>query len=329
MNRTRWRLSIACLAVIVAAVAVAGGSAGNRDGIGTLAAVPGPGSVTYGENIAYSATFDNTSGAVFTQVKYQMPLPVATFGGTDYPAELVASSCGATVTNGVVTCSFGQLRPSDPPQRLTLVFRAPTLPSATGCPTCLVASGTWLIKEGKATNGNESFPVGPVPAKLLAGQGSQETLTAGGYELGACTPGGASLSTNQALSAANPVATSFCLPPFATSGIDLGLATTITEETGNAQKSKVCIAALGTNCGSDDEAVFSAPYVTHVFRVLDSALPNGYKITEVRHNENVLPLCSDDPDNEDGCVVAITPPRGQPKVWTILATSPTNGPWNW
>ena len=30
MNRTRWRLLVACLAVIGAAIAVAGGSAGNR-----------------------------------------------------------------------------------------------------------------------------------------------------------------------------------------------------------------------------------------------------------------------------------------------------------
>ena len=69
MNRTRGRLVVACVAVIGAAIAVAGGSAGNRNGIGTLEAVPGPGAVTYGENIAYKATFKNDSGSVFTQIQ--------------------------------------------------------------------------------------------------------------------------------------------------------------------------------------------------------------------------------------------------------------------
>ena len=32
MNRTRWRLLVACLAVLAAAISVAGSSAGNRDG---------------------------------------------------------------------------------------------------------------------------------------------------------------------------------------------------------------------------------------------------------------------------------------------------------
>ena len=61
MNRTRWRLLVACLAVIGAAIAVAGGSAGNREGLVTFEALPGPGAVSYGENIAYRSTFDNTN----------------------------------------------------------------------------------------------------------------------------------------------------------------------------------------------------------------------------------------------------------------------------
>ena len=329
MYRTRGRLMVACLAVLAAAIAVAGGSAGNRDGLGTLEAVPGPGAVTYDENIAYTATFDNTSGAVFTQVKFQMPVPVATFDGIQYPASFVKASCDAVLQGGVLTCEFGQLRPDDTPERLTVVWKAPTIPSATGCASCLTASGIWLIKEGKQTNTNESFPVGPVHAQLLGGQGSQETLSAGGYELGACTPGGASLSTNQAVGLANPVATSFCLPAFATSGTDIGLATTITEQAGNARHAAVCIAALGTNCGpSHVDAIFLAPYVRHVFRVSDAALGKD-KITEISHNGEVLPSCVDEPDNANGCVVSITPPKGNPKIWVIVATSPTNGPWNW
>ena len=55
MRGTRGRLVVACLAVVGAAIAVAGGSAAdNRKGTALFAAVPGPGSVTYGEYIAYS-----------------------------------------------------------------------------------------------------------------------------------------------------------------------------------------------------------------------------------------------------------------------------------
>lgn len=328
MNRTRWRLMAACLAVLGAAIAVAGGSAGNRDGNGTLAAVPGPGSVTYGENIAYTATFDNTSGAVFTHVVFRMPAPIATFEGDEYPATFVAASCPVTIANGVVSCDFGQLRPEEVPERLTMVWKAPTIPSQTGCPSCLVADGSWFIKEGKATNGNEEFPVGPVPARLLAAEASQETLAAGGYELGACT-GGSSLKTNQAVSAANPVSTSFCLPAFATSGTDIGLATTITEEPGNAQKSEVCIAALGQNCGGTYTAAdFGPSQVTFVFRVADAALPKGYKITQVFHNGEFLTAATCARTVNPECLVSISLDN-RTKIWTIIATSETNGPWTW
>jgi hypothetical protein len=333
MKRTRWRLMVACLAVIGAAIAVAGGSAGNRDGVGTLQAVPGPGAVTYGENIAYTATFDNTSGAVFTQVKYQMAAPVATFQGNQYPAEFVTASCPVVISGGVVSCEFGQLRPEEVPERLTMVWKAPTIPSQTGCPSCLAASGTWLIKEGKPTNPSaETFPVGPVAAQLLGGEGTQETLSAGGYELTACAAGGSSLKTNQAVSESNPVATSFCLPAFATSGTDIGLATTITEQQGNAHTSTVCIAALGQNCGGNYvPADFGPSVVTFVFTVADAALPNGYKITQVFHNGQLLPMCGtpEAATSAEGCVVEIIPPKGTPKIWTIIAQSETNGPWNW
>ena len=60
---------VACLAVIAAAIAVAGGSAGNRDGTGTLVPQPGPGAVTYGENFAYKATFTNDSGSTLHAVQ--------------------------------------------------------------------------------------------------------------------------------------------------------------------------------------------------------------------------------------------------------------------
>ena len=71
------RFALACVLVVAATVAVAGGSAANRDGDPHFDAIPGPGRVTYGENIAYRATFENLGGSTFTQVKFRMRVPYA------------------------------------------------------------------------------------------------------------------------------------------------------------------------------------------------------------------------------------------------------------
>ena len=346
MNRTRWRLLVACLAVIGAAIAVAGGSAGNREGEVTFEALPGPGAVSYGENIAYRSTFDNTTGSVFTQIRYVQTRPFATLDGKTYTAEIAKTSCPATAwsintkndadpTNDEFVCNAQQqLRPEDDPAVVVVAWTIPAgITSAQGCDSCLKTKGSWLIKERKATNGNESFPKeGPieVAAQLLAGQGSAETLKAGGYELGACSGNSKSLSTNQAISLGNPVTSSFCLPPFATSGVNVGIATSITELADNARRSEVCIAALGATCPGGAAMEFDSA-ITFEFRVWDAALPSGYKITQVFHNAQLLPRC-DSPEaatSTEGCVVDIIPPKGQPKIWTIIVQAETNGPFTW
>ena len=359
MNRTRGRLTVACLAVLAAAIAVAGGSAGNRDGEVTFQAEPGPGAVTYGENIAYSSTFDNTTGnSTFTQLRYVQTRPTATFVDETtgeitgiYTAKLEKTSCAAGAwvidlkndtnpANDEFVCNVqSQLKPADAPAKVVTVWSIPAdITSPAGCAFCLKTQAHWLIKERKATNGNESFPKsGPVveTAQLLAGQGSEETLLAGGYELGACTGGVKSLSTNQDVNEDNPVATSFCLPPFATEGVNIGIATTITELLDDPHTSTVCIADLGTNCGDEtEEAKDFGPddFVTFEFRVAADALPNGYKITKVFHNSTTaLPMC--DPDvapGDDGCVVSIDLINDQgTKTWVIVAQSETNGSWVW
>ena len=111
-------------------------------------------------------------------------------------------------------------------------------------------------------------------------------LRAGGYEITGCAAGGSSLSTNQAVSKSNPVATSFCLPGFATTATDLGLATTITETAGNARTSEVCVAALGQNCPAGSRADFgtSGGVITFTFLVSADALPKNYKIEKVFHD---------------------------------------------
>ena len=353
MYRTRRRLVVACLAVIGAVMAVtSGGAVNNRDGIGTLVPQPGPGAVTYGENIAYKATFTNNGGSMFTQTKYVMPPPVVT--STGEKATPVASSCGTFDADGVLTCVFGQLPPLGKVD-LTVVWKTPSGATKPGCKVdlaadpvveCLKASGTWFIKEGKETNGNETFPVSALAS--LIGVSTNDPVNsrqrAGGFELQGCSNANpSSLATNQAIDATtNPVTTSFCLPAKFTADAAGGVASTITEPGSGsanfAKQSEVCIAKPQTNCGDSTyvAANFDPDFVTFTFRVADAALQKPgqpkYTITQVFHTgPDPLPMCTDPNGltNPDGCVVSITPPKGNPKIWTIVAQAKTNGPWSW
>jgi hypothetical protein len=339
MNRTRSRLLAACLAVAAAAFAVAGGTAGNRNGVAELDAIPGPGRVTYGENIAYQATFANTnsaSGSVFTQVKVTLQPPVIT--GTSQKATPVKASCGSFDDNDVLTCEFGQLRPGQQ-HKLTVVWKTPALSSA-GCTDCLEASGAWTIKEGKLTNPSaETFFLSELAS--LIGPGGVGAVNgnhnAGGYELEGCVDEDeTSLETNQAIDPiTNPVTTSFCVPAsFVANGAADGVTATITEPSGGAnfaRQTEVCVSKPGTQCGADNYEAqdFSPDAITVEITVSDEALDDVIK--EVSHNGVPLELCEDDPGNANGCIIEIRKPKGNQDIpaWVILAKSPTNGPYGW
>lgn len=338
MIRTRMRLLAACLVVLGAAVAVAGGSAGNREGTADLHAVPGPGAVSYGQAIAYTSTFSNDSGSVFTQVKFVMPAPAGVVGDVDVTTSFERASCGS-VDGGVLTCNFGQMRPDDEVS-LTVVWRVQadadgTLP---GCAGCLVAEGTWLIKEGKETNSNESFPVSE-PADLIGASDDDVTAPsarqrAGGYQLAGCDSSTPSLSTDQALDPdENPVSTSFCVPAsFVASGAADGLASTITEPASTssdyAHRSDVCVAQPGTTCAENLPQDFSPDSLTLTFRVAADALDKNYSIEAVSHNGGA-PVPEGECDADNFCVVSIDLSHGKDKVWTIVVTSESNGFYNW
>ena len=214
MKHARGRLLVACLVVAASAVAVAGGSAGNRVGTPTLEAVPGPGAVSYGENIAYTASFSNDGNSTFTHTTFKMAPPV--IQATGETATFVKASCGAVDSAGVLACDFGNLN-ARAVARLTVVWNVPAGDSKPGlhrAPTASSPTSTWQINENKSTNGNETFQqsagadlIGTSPQDPVSNQ-----LRAGGYEITSCAAGGSSLSTNQAVSKSNPVATSFCLP---------------------------------------------------------------------------------------------------------------------
>jgi uncharacterized repeat protein (TIGR01451 family) len=298
-------------------------------GTPTLEPVPGPGAVSYGENIAYTATFSNDGNSTFTHVTFKMAPPVVTTTGEQL--SFVAASCGSVDSAGVLTCDFGQLVAKGV-ERLTVVWKAPDGESGAGCTACIAANTTWLINENKTTNDNESFTLPePVTADLIGTSATEPVnrqLRAGGYEIASCATGGSSLSTDQAVTKSNPVATSFCLPDFSTTETDLGLATTITETAGNARVSEVCVAALGQNCPAGTRADFgpSGGVIEFTFLVSADALPKNYKIAKVFHDGHEVTSTTCSQDNE--CVVSLKLDR-KTGIWTIVTTAETNGPWSW
>jgi hypothetical protein len=355
----RARLTLAFLAVASATLFVSGGSAGNRTAEVTFQALPGD-SVTYGERYATTTTFKNTGKSTFTHVELHQLVPVTT-GPNPVSATLVESSCGAVVVGNEAVCDFGSLG-SGGTVVATLVWQAP--PSGAGCTSCLTTDGKWLINERKATNANEAFgfPNGAFAATLLGGDGSSETKRAGGYETEAstnCVSGAGNLHTNPAIGANNPVTSTVCFPVFTIppGSFAFGYASSIDEITTQPPvgshkelgQSVVCIAALGQSCvvGHTPANWGTSNKARHIFKILESALNSPKTITKVFHNGFELPKCSgpgSNPNFAQGCVVSITPPSSSftrstssgkthppsgPRIWTVTADAPTNGPWSW
>jgi hypothetical protein len=337
------RLALGVVAVATAVTIVAGGSAGPRAAIATFAAFPGPGQVTYDELIAYRATFENTSGSSLTHVRFRQSVPVV---GT-VAATFVTSTCPTTPTTVSTptgpewVCSFGQVPAGSPELKLTIVWRAPILTGdVDGCVGCLVSTGRWSVKEGINDPGdpNDTFGKTTTFATMLAGDGGQETLVAGGYEMASTscgTAGDGNLHTLPVISVpGNPISTTFCLPAGAFTLIpsgspDLGYATTIAETAGNARHTEVCIAALGTNCGPgyvDQNFFVIGSVVTVVIQVADAAIqtpaPGRETITSVSHNG--VPMTAATCAATGDCIVSINL-NNQTKIWTIVVTSGTNG----
>ena len=344
----RWgRLALASMVITGAAILASGGSAGARLADVTFEAFPGPGQVTYGQQIAYKATFHNTSGTTLTHVIFRQSYPKAN-GVESTPADDTCPVAPVTVTktdgSHVWTCDFGNQSANAKPLALTIVWQVPAQGSATAnCPGCLASNGRWTVKEGvnDVSDPNDAFPSGAgidVFATLLASNsGGGETLKAGGYETqgASCTDTGGpgNLRTNPDVGVANPVTTTVCLPSFTippSNLVDLGYVTQITETLGNARHSEVCVAALGTNCVNGYvDANFAPQVITHVFHVADAALPNGYKITWVSHNGGPQ-VAEGACDANNFCVSSIdlVNVKGT-KIWVIVVTTPTNGYFDW
>lgn len=351
MKMSWGRLVLALTAIAGAAILASGGSAGPRAANVSFDAFPGPGQVTYGEQIAYKATFQNTSGTTLSHVIFRQGYPVA--NGVEATPVAGLNTCPTTpVTltksdgSHVWTCEFGNLSANAPKVGLTVVWQVPAQGSATdNCPNCLVSNGRWTVKEGvnDVADPNDAFPQGgkDVFATLLASnKGGKETLKAGGYETQGTScadeTGAGNLQTNPDVNLGNPVSTTVCLPSFGrpANGVDLGYVTQITETKNNARHAEVCVAQLGTDCATGyvdaDFSLLDPPgVITHVFHVADAALPNGYKITAVSHNGG--PATAQGACDTNGfCVLTIRLDNVKgTKIWTIVVTSPTNGYFDW
>lgn len=345
------RSALACAVLVVGLVAVGVGSAGPRTPgsiPATFQAFPGPAAVSYGENIAYRATLSNSSGSTLTHVIFRQTFPVGASASGP-----VNSSCPTGASRTILNpdgspkwwaCDFGQVTAGVDPV-LVVVWQVPSSSATANCTTgCFSTTGFWSVKEGlnDTTDPNDQFGLNTVTATLLStGDNASETLKAGGYETGSAScddPAAGSLRTKQKLSLQNPVSTTVCLPAFTlpAGSKDLGYVTTITETQDNAQHTQVCVAKLGTTCPdaadpSADAIFFTLANplkITHVFRVLQGALPKNYTITQVSHNGTTMDAttCSTKGD----CVVSIdlVNVKGT-KIWVIVVTTGSNGYFDW
>lgn len=344
----RWAL--ACAVLVVSLVAVGVGSAGPRTPdsvVATFQAFPGPAAVSYGENIAYRATLTNNSGSTLTHVIFRQTYPVgaSASGPVDSTCPTGASS---TTFNPDGTpkwwaCDFGQVSATAPDPVLVVVWQVPPSSATANCTSgCFETTGFWSVKEGlnDTTDPNDAFGTKTVTATLLStGDNASEKLKAGGYETAGSTscddPAAGNLRTKQKLSLDNPVSTTVCLPAFTLpeGSEDLGFVTTITENQNDARHSAVCVAKLGTTCPDTNDpnadADFSPLKITHVFRVLQAALPKNYEITQVSHNGGD-PVLEGACGTNNFCVVSIdlVNVKGT-KTWVIVVTTPTNGYFDW
>lgn len=329
MRRRTGRIALGGMAVVlVVAVLAGGGAAGNRTADVSLQATPGPALVTWGKNIAYRATFRNTSGSMFTHVAFKMAPPVDNLG---QKATFVTSSANCVVTvapSGEISCPFGQQPPAsstDPQVSLIVVWKTPS------GGTTLTAQARWTAKEGvnDQTDPNDTFLTQSVTATLLA---TPDLTRAGGYQLprtsytpGSCTD--PNLETNQVVSLANPLSSRICLPLFTGTPTDPGLVATITEgpntgAVGGPHQSEICVPTFGQDCTTNTYTPYpfaSAP-ATFVFRV---QLEPGDKLEIVYHDWVAVPLgCPSAGD----CVQSITVDP-KTKIWTVVVQARSNGSW--
>jgi hypothetical protein len=323
------------LVVVVALGAVTSAPAGNRDPGYTFVDFPGPDEVTFGKNVAYTTSFTNTSGSMYTHVNFSMTTPSTSVNGVPMYASLVYASCepdgppyeGLTST-GYSCPTIPQLPSGSDTQFATLVWQTPTVPNPSsldcddpGTDCELTTTGTWGIKENQPGS-NDTFPTTETTDLLL----QPNPMRAGGYAIapvaGGCTFANANLVTNPSVNSSNKLASAVCastVPTSTGSPLDPGLVIEITEGAGPGitDSSTICIPAPGESC--DDPGYtpwfFSTP-ATFTFLVDNRSLPPGDKIDTVVH---------DGEDVTEDCTITIHNPT---KTTTVTCTAFEQGRWD-
>ena len=221
----------------------------------------------------------------------------------------------------------------------------------------------WLIKEGKPTNSNEvfGFPDGAFSASLLGGDGSQEKKKAGGYETqgvgaGTCVSGAGNLHTNPVLTNDDPVSSTVCLPAFTITPGGLRLRILVDDhrdrdasferlaqgartvrrlrrgaraelrrglhagQLGHGEQGAAHLQdpRVGAQQPEDDhEGVSQRGRAAEVLR--QSSVRSGLRRLD---HASVLVVHA-------VRVVQSTHSPPSPRIWTVVADAPTNGPWSW
>ncbi len=221
-----------------------------RECLVTFEAVPGPGQVTYGENIAYRATFTNIGGTRSRRLPSGC-VPYTVGAGRTEADSTSSSTCPtqhARYARGRRTRNGSAVRPAQAERsdaRSTVVWKAPGCAREPGCHA--ICAGMSLDRRPlddqggrqRPTDPNDAFPsatgsVGDAPRRPGA---DAEKLRGGRLRAApaACARPARrrSLRTNQAVSLDNPsrrrCAFRRSTPTAGDDSVDLGYATTITE----------------------------------------------------------------------------------------------------
>ena len=340
---TRLVLGVALLAMAAAALFgyVAGSApAGNRNPTATLQDFPGPHQITFGKNVAYSATLTDTGSSNFTHVTFSMTRPSTQVNGSTVYANLLYASCDTDGTfEGLTATSYScpeiaQIN-SGATAKIVLVWQTQSAPAGASCAppttTCqLTTTSKWIIKEGTGHPGSagpDTFPAGPVVTGLLL---QPDPGQAGGYPIAPCTStSNPSLATNQALGTTNPMSTAVCAPVVPQGDVlNPGLVVTINERPGHTNEngftdvSEICIPDTGQTCPETTPFHFPSDKLATFVFVYDNNAFKPLKITKMYDNNVQV---SSDPTQDPYCNTPVVDNNN--KITTVTCHSSTNGPW--
>ena len=354
-----WVAAMAALVGLIGAaalgVAVSEAPAGNRGPAPTLVEFPGPEQVTFGENVAYTASLPNDQSSNFTHVIYRHRVPTT---GPGAAATLIYASCDPTRTNwvpdsdGFYSCPEMAQVPAGTTAKVLLVFRTPGNPNGMGdnvtCDAtnnCLLASnGYWIIKEGTGkpgSSGPDTFPPLDKPLTVTTDLlGAAPDLSkARGYIMDECATGSSlATSTSVPVGPSNRLATTVCATSVPGIGVPLhpGLLLHLDEKGGGVppglgkritETSFVCIPAppdddntgmcpADPNYGNQTYEPWSFDDpATFTFTIDNTTLPNGEKIDQVAHNGVIV----------TGCTITID---NKTKTTKVTCKAPVNGWWD-